>query len=200
MENEKRTDMSIMSDAKEDTARHGQGEKSAPETQPECGAGLTFSPSAEAEPYSSNTYEKGRTNSDPALDIGNLTDNSASPYLDEEEEDYPEGGKRAWLVVLGSWLALFSALGIMNILATFQTYVSKHQLANYDASAIGWIFSLYTFACFFLGIYVGPIFDKYGPRWLVAAGTVGLVASLMCLSVCKGMSRPSCGILIPYSY
>ncbi|KAL1875694.1 hypothetical protein VTK73DRAFT_9949 [Phialemonium thermophilum] len=101
------------------------------------------------------------------------------------EETYPEGGRRAWLVVLGSWLALFSSLGLMNILATFQSYVSTNQLVQYSSGTIGWIFSVYTFLCFFLGIYIGPIFDKYGPRWLILSGTVCLVASLMFLSFCE---------------
>ena len=105
-----------------------------------------------------------------------------------EGETYPEGGIQAWLVVLGCWLALFSSLGLMNVLATFQTYVATHQLANYDAGTIGWIFSLYVFLAFFLGIYIGPIFDKYGPRWLIASGSVLLVLSLMLLSISFGAS------------
>ncbi|OIW31158.1 MFS general substrate transporter [Coniochaeta ligniaria NRRL 30616] len=111
-------------------------------------------------------------------------DDTPAPPYDEYEETYPEGGRRAWLVVLGSWLALFASLGIMNILATFQTYVSTHQLSHYDSGTIGWIFSLYTFLCFFLGIYIGPIFDKYGPRYLILGGTIALAVSLMLLSIC----------------
>lgn len=121
--------------------------------------------------------------SDPVTSSEKHTD---SPTLGEPEETYPEGGLRAWLVVLGCWLALFSCLSLMNTLATFQTYVSTHQLAEYDEGTIGWIFSLYTFLAFFLGVYIGPVFDKYGPRWLVLSGTVCLVTSLMLLSICTG--------------
>ncbi|KAK3938392.1 putative MFS monocarboxylate transporter [Diplogelasinospora grovesii] len=101
----------------------------------------------------------------------------------DDGEEYPEGGVRAWLVVFGCWLALFASLGLMNILATFQTYVSTNQLVNYDDGTIGWVFSVYAFLSFFLGIYIGPLFDKYGPRWLVLAGTLCLVLSLMLLSI-----------------
>jgi len=107
----------------------------------------------------------------------------AAPLSEVDDNDYPEGGPRAWFVVLGCWLALFAALGLMNILATFQTYVSQNQLVNYSSGTIGWIFSVYTFVSFFLGIYIGPIFDKYGPRWLILSGTVCLAASLVLLSV-----------------
>jgi hypothetical protein len=112
--------------------------------------------------------------------------NSTSLVDAADDHDYPEGGFRAWSVVFGCWLALFASLGLMNILATFQTYLSTNQLVNYDDGTIGWIFSVYTFLSFFLGIYIGPIFDKYGPRWLVLAGTLCLVLSLMLLSISYG--------------
>lgn len=102
------------------------------------------------------------------------------------DDDFPEGGMRAWLVVLGSWLASFGALGISNSMGTIHAYVSEHQLADYSEGTIGWIFSIYMFLAFFCGIYIGPIFDRYGPKWLIAAGTVCVVTALMLLSICTG--------------
>ncbi|KXH61110.1 hypothetical protein CSAL01_05715 [Colletotrichum salicis] len=104
---------------------------------------------------------------DTTDDDGNYihrTDTAGGASTIAEEETCPEGGLRAWSVVLGSWLALFSALGIMNSIAIFQTYVATHQLKGYSEGTIGWIFSVYTFLCFFGGIYIGPVFDQYGPR------------------------------------
>ncbi|KAM0333576.1 hypothetical protein ACHAQA_002241 [Verticillium albo-atrum] len=103
---------------------------------------------------------------------------------EEEEDGFPEGGLQAWLVVMGSWLALFSSLGLMNSLAVFHNYIGTHQLANYSHGTVGWIFSVYTFLCFGCGIYIGPLFDRYGPRWLILSGTGCLVAAVMLLSVC----------------
>lgn len=100
-----------------------------------------------------------------------------------ETETYPEGGLQAWLVVLGAWLALISSLGIMNTLATFQAYLSEHQLSHYDEGTVGWVFSIYTFVVFFLGLYIGPLFDKYGPRLIILTGTVILAASLVLFSI-----------------
>ncbi|KAI1487653.1 major facilitator superfamily transporter [Biscogniauxia mediterranea] len=100
------------------------------------------------------------------------------------EETYPEGGLEAWLVVLGAWCCLLASLGLMNTVATFQTYVANNQLSDYSEGTIGWIFSVYTALCFLCGIYVGPIFDKYGPRWLIAPGSCGVVACVMITSVC----------------
>lgn len=101
-------------------------------------------------------------------------------------ESYPEGGLRAWLVVLGAWLALLSSLGLMNTLATFQTYLTEHQLKDYDEGTVGWIFSIYTFVVFFGGLFIGPIFDKHGPRWMVLTGTVFVGASMMLFSISTG--------------
>jgi hypothetical protein len=133
-------------------------------------------PSSDIEPATTSTIFVA------AGSDGTCSAKEASPA--EQPETYPEGGLASWLVVLGAWLALFSSLGILNSLATFQTYVSTHQLVDESQDTIGWIFSLNAFICFFAGVYIGPIFDKYGPRWLVLAGTVCLVASLVLLSFC----------------
>lgn len=103
-----------------------------------------------------------------------------------DDETYPEGGLQAWLVVFGSWCALLAAPGLMNSIATFQTYIGTHQLSDYDEGTIGWIFSLYSALTFFCGIYIGPLFDRFGPRWLILPGSICVVASLMILSVCTG--------------
>jgi hypothetical protein len=99
---------------------------------------------------------------------------------------YPEGGLQAWLVVLGSFCAMFSIYGLINTAAVFESYFATHQLASYSSSQIGWVFSLNLFLVFFIGIQVGPIFDRFGPRMLVAAGSILIVASLEILSVCQG--------------
>lgn len=103
-----------------------------------------------------------------------------------DNETYPEGGLRAWLVVLGCWLALVASLGLANTMGTFQSYLVSHQLAHVDEGSVGWVFSIYTFVLFFLGLYVGPIFDKYGPRLIVLAGTLLTFAGLMLFSISTG--------------
>lgn len=109
--------------------------------------------------------------------------------LREDENFYPEGGLQAWLVVFGSLCSLLAALGVMNTLGSFQAYISRNQLKEYSEGEIGWIFSMYACLAFGFGVIVGPIFDKHGARWLMLAGSVGVVASLMLLGVCEGMFR-----------
>lgn len=101
-------------------------------------------------------------------------------------ETYPEGGLRAWLVTFGSFCGMGSVFGLINSAGVFEAYFKANQLADHSHSQIGWIFSLYLFLVFFVGIQVGPIFDYYGSRFLVAAASVLIVGSLMLLSISKG--------------
>lgn len=111
-------------------------------------------------------------------------DNASLLLTPEDEVTYPEGGLTAWLVVLGGWCGMFCSLGIANTLATFQAYISENQLSSYSSSQIGWIFSIWTFLTFVCGIYVGPLFDVYGPRWLVLPGSICVVLMIFLLGVC----------------
>lgn len=100
------------------------------------------------------------------------------------EIDYPEGGKKAYLVVFGSFCAMTAGFGILNSVGTLQAYVSTHQLKQYDDSTISWIFSLYLFLVFVSGLQIGPIFDKYGPVALIIVGSICETVSLLLLGIC----------------
>lgn len=58
---------------------------------------------------------------EPPRGVGSGPESGGDDHDDNDEPTFPEGGRQAWSVVFGSWLALFSALGIMNSLATFHT-------------------------------------------------------------------------------
>ncbi|CAJ2502079.1 Uu.00g049320.m01.CDS01, partial [Anthostomella pinea] len=103
----------------------------------------------------------------------------------ETATDFPEGGLQAWLVVAGSFCAMVGVYGIINSAAVFESYFSTHQLQGYSSSTIGWVFSTYLFIVFFAGIQVGPLFDRHGPRLLVAVGSLLVVASQLLLGLCK---------------
>jgi len=115
-----------------------------------------------------------------------LSISESASLAPELEHVYPEGGLRAWLVVFGSFCAMFASLGIANSLASFQAYISENQLSSHSPGQIGWIFSIYTFLSFACGIYIGPLFDVYGPRWLLLPGSICVVLSMFLLGVCSG--------------
>ncbi|KKZ63734.1 hypothetical protein EMCG_01968 [[Emmonsia] crescens] len=101
-----------------------------------------------------------------------------------DEISYPEGGLRAWLVVVGSCFGTAVSLGMMNTVGTFQSYIGEHQLKEYDESTIGWISSVFIFLGFFGGIQIGPVFDARGPKMLMVAGSVCMGASMLLLGSC----------------
>jgi hypothetical protein len=69
-----------------------------------------------------------------------------SPESDHDQ--YPEGGLKAWSVVLGAWCAMIPSMGLLNSLGTLQPWTSTHQLKDYSESSIGWIYGTYTFFLF----------------------------------------------------
>lgn len=118
-------------------------------------------------------------------------DASSSPTQDAIKADpssYPEGGLCAWLVVLGSFSAMVAGFGYMNSIATFQAYLTTHQLQDYSEQTVGWVFSVYVFLSFFAGIQIGPVFDRHGPRWIIVAGTVCLILSAFLMGECTSES------------
>lgn len=75
--------------------------------------------------------------------------------LIENAQPYPEGGTKAWLVVLGAWCAMIPSMGLLNTLAVLQAFESENQLSGMSESKIGWIFSCYAFFLYFCGAQVG---------------------------------------------
>ncbi|CAI6099509.1 unnamed protein product [Clonostachys chloroleuca] len=111
---------------------------------------------------------------------GGSTDN-----LGESTEEYPEGGLRAWMVVLGAWCAMIPSMGMLNSLAILEAWLSEHDLQGIPKSTTGWVLSTYAFFLFFCGAQIGPIFDSYDVRWLIIPGSVGMIASMICMSFSK---------------
>jgi MFS family permease len=118
------------------------------------------------------------------LSPNNLTELDAQDLNPQDDHSYPEGGLQAWLVVFGGWCGMFASFGIANTLGSLEAYISENQLSTYNPSQIGWIFSLWTFLTFFGGIYIGPLFDVYGPRWLLIPGSICIVLSMFILGIC----------------
>jgi MFS family permease len=131
--------------------------------------------------------------------------------MDVSDTKYPEGGIEAWSVVLGAWCAMIPSMGLLNSLGILHAWTNNHQLANYSESSIGWIYGAYGFFLYAAGAQtgksvlspleyctekvLGPIFDTYGPRYVIIPGSVGIVVALICLSFSEGniASCPSIG-------
>jgi hypothetical protein len=106
-----------------------------------------------------------------------------NPWMDPKS--FPDGGAKAWLTVAGSSACLFVSFGWVNCIGVFQDYYQTHQLREYSPSQIAWIPSLQLFFMLAAGPLVGKIFDDYGPRHLLLAGTFFHVFGLMMTSLSK---------------
>jgi hypothetical protein len=63
--------------------------------------------------------------------------------------NFPEGGLKAHLTVLGAFMALACTFGQLSAFGTFQAWYSSHQLQHMPASTISWIGSLQFWVFFF---------------------------------------------------
>lgn len=80
----------------------------------------------------------------------------------QDEDDFPDGGLRAWLVVAGGASIFFCCLGFGNSFGTFEAYYLAHQLRGQSPDNIAWIGSVAAFLPFASGVLGGPLFDRYG--------------------------------------
>ncbi|KAF9887524.1 hypothetical protein FE257_010102 [Aspergillus nanangensis] len=113
-----------------------------------------------------------------------LTSAFDAPAQSEVSLAFPEGGRDGWACLLGSALMMFPSFGFQTAVGSVQDYISTHQLAAYSVRDVGWITALLVFLTLFLGVQVGPLFDRYGPRALLIGGSLASVASYFLLAEC----------------
>ncbi|KAI0964720.1 major facilitator superfamily domain-containing protein [Xylaria arbuscula] len=97
--------------------------------------------------------------------------------------DFPDGGREAWLVVFGGFLALFCSFGLVNCIGVFQQYYVEGPLSNYSESEVSWIPSLHVFVMTGSNAIMGRLYDNYGPRWILIIGTIVYSFGLMVTSL-----------------
>ncbi|ORY83514.1 major facilitator superfamily domain-containing protein [Leucosporidium creatinivorum] len=106
--------------------------------------------------------------------------------LEKVEEDvYPDGGLKAWSVVLGAWCISFVSWGWVNTSGVLQSYYSTHQLRDKSPDAIAWIGSLELFLVLACGVLVGRLFDAGFLRSLLLLATVIYCVGMFSLPYCQ---------------
>ncbi|KAI3404012.2 hypothetical protein KGF56_003171 [Candida oxycetoniae] len=96
-----------------------------------------------------------------------------------ENDEYQDGGLKAYSVTLGSFLGLIVNLGLINSIGALQTYISRNQLSSLSQAQISWIFGVYLSLAYAGGLITGPIFDRHGPLWLLIISTGFIFMGLM---------------------
>ncbi|CAI6090170.1 unnamed protein product [Clonostachys chloroleuca] len=110
---------------------------------------------------------------------------SSSTARKEPDDDIPDGGAAAWLVVFGTWCTSFCSFGWINSVGIFQDYYQHELLSSFSSSTIAWIPSLQIFFMFASGPLIGKLYDRYGPHYLIFGGTLLHVFGLMMASISK---------------
>ncbi|PWN31529.1 MFS general substrate transporter, partial [Meira miltonrushii] len=98
---------------------------------------------------------------------------------------FPEGGKDAWLCVLGGCLAFTAGVGFINSFSVFQAYYRSKTLPGHSDDDIAWIGSIQLWGAFFFGLPAGKMSDKFGPKIPLAIGTFFIVFGTMMASISK---------------
>lgn len=68
---------------------------------------------------------------------------------ENKSHQFPEGGLKAYLTVLGAFMALACTFGQLSAFGTFQAWYASHLLRHLPASTISWIGSLQLWIFFF---------------------------------------------------
>ncbi|KAJ3572830.1 hypothetical protein NP233_g2822 [Leucocoprinus birnbaumii] len=98
---------------------------------------------------------------------------------------FPEGGMRAWIVVIGAWLLQFTTFGLVNAYGAFNDFYVREYLSDKSSSDIGWIGSLQVALLLGVAGFAGPLFDKGYLHLLVVPGSLIFVVCSFMLSLTK---------------
>lgn len=95
-----------------------------------------------------------------------------------------DGGLRAWLQVLGSFLVFSNLWGFTFAFGSFQTYYEITYLPDQTASNISWIGTVSTFLLISGGTLSGPFFDLGYFRTMLFAGAAIETLGVFLVSLC----------------
>ncbi|KAH8906633.1 MFS general substrate transporter [Coniochaeta sp. PMI_546] len=104
--------------------------------------------------------------------------------IEHIQPQFPDGGVKAWLVVLGCWCTSFASFGIVNSFGVYETYYLETYLSDYSPSAVAWIGSIQAFAQFSATLISGPLTDRHGGMVVIWPMSLLLVVAMMLTSLC----------------
>lgn len=95
----------------------------------------------------------------------------------------PDGGFKAWSAVLGAWCCLFVSFGWVNCIGIFEAHYQHNQLSEYPPGIVAWITSTEVAVMYISMPVLGKLYDSFGPKPLLYAGTFAHVFGLMMASL-----------------
>ncbi|KAL8850382.1 MAG: hypothetical protein Q9221_004702 [Calogaya cf. arnoldii] len=125
---------------------------------------------------SSSTQPDGTSKTSSSTEFAELkvNNNNHNPHPPSTPPNpashFPDGGRSAWLVILGSWCVFFITWGPIYTIGNFQRTEST-LLPTYSASTIALISSTKIAILYASGLFFSPLFNTHGPRWLLLLGS-----------------------------
>ncbi|KAF4777970.1 riboflavin transporter MCH5 [Colletotrichum scovillei] len=129
------------------------------------------------------TIEAFPGDTQPTLQSPKTASDTIDDELHDDEIEYPDGGFQAWMVVVGAWCAMIPPMGLINTISVLQGWLLQNELRGVPESKAGWIFSCYAFFITACGAQIGPVFDAFDIRVLLIPGSIGMIASMIFLSL-----------------
>ncbi|TFK37091.1 major facilitator superfamily domain-containing protein [Crucibulum laeve] len=99
--------------------------------------------------------------------------------------EFPEGGLRGWLTVIGGALITFCTFGVVQSFGVYQDYYTRVSLNEHTPSQISWIGSVQVFFVFAIGLPAGRLFDAGYFHHCVISGSLLYTFSIFMLSLVK---------------
>jgi MFS family permease len=96
-----------------------------------------------------------------------------------------DGGTRAWLQVLGSFIVFGNLWGLPFCWGAFQNYYELTYLTNQTSSDIAWIGTITMFLLILTGIISGPLFDMGYFRSMLIVGALTETFGIFMVSLCS---------------
>ncbi|KAF9441746.1 MFS general substrate transporter [Macrolepiota fuliginosa MF-IS2] len=102
----------------------------------------------------------------------------------KQDDEFPDGGLRAWLIVVGGACITFSTSGYIASWGIFQAYYQETLLKGVSPSSIAWIGSIQYALVFLPGLIVGRLFDL-GHFYLVfLPSSIAIVVATFLIGQC----------------
>ncbi|KXN82270.1 Riboflavin transporter MCH5 [Leucoagaricus sp. SymC.cos] len=115
-------------------------------------------------------------------------DNSIEDIAIHDHDDYPDGGLRAWLIVVGTMCCTFSTFGFINAWGVFQSYYETNMLKKSSPSQMlsysAWIGSAQYALVFLPGQVTGRMFDLGYLKAPFLIGTLVFILATFLVAEC----------------
>ena len=139
---------------------------------------------------SDSTFNDDKADAKDDIDSPVVSDETAlekaiTPLTPPQPAPPPDGGARAWLQVLGSFITFSNLWGFTFAFGSFQTYYELTYLQSQTASNISWIGTVSTFLLIVGGVISGPFFDLGHFRTMLFAGAAIETLAVFMTSLCS---------------